>query len=278
MTTVSLIGAGGKMGMRLSKNLQGSAYNVHHIEISAEGRQRLKEQLNIDAIGPEQQNVALQNSEVVILAVPDTLIGKISAQVTEQVAPGTMLVILDAAAPFAGHLPKRDDLVYFITHPCHPVIFNKELNDQALNDHFGGLHAEQSVVSTLLQGPESSWELGEDIAKTIYAPIKNSYRVTLHQMAMLEPGLSETVCATLLTAMRQAMDEVVEAGVPHDCARDFLLGHMNILAAVIFDEIEGQFSDACNKAIDNGLGKLLYPDWKKVFNKEELAHSIQLIT
>ena len=47
------------------------------------------------------------------------------------------------------------------------------------------------------------------------------------------------------------------------------LGHMNILAAVIFDEIDGQFSDACNKAIDNGLGKLLHPDWKKVFNERQ---------
>ncbi|MGP8305967.1 phosphogluconate dehydrogenase C-terminal domain-containing protein [Vibrio sp. YIC-376] len=278
MTTISLIGAGGKMGMRLSKNLKASDYKVNHVEISEAGRLRLKEILDIDAIGPQDQNAALQQSDVVILAVPDTLIGNIAAQVCEQLKSGTMVVILDAAAPFAGHLPEREDLVYFITHPCHPVIFNKELNEQALNDHFGGLHAKQSVVSTLLQGPDSAWDLGEDIAKTIYAPIKDSYRVTLHQMAMLEPGLSETVCATLLTAMRQAMDEVVEAGVPYDCARDFLLGHMNILAAVIFDEIEGQFSDACNKAIDNGLEKLLHPDWKKVFNKDELAHSIQLIT
>ncbi|MGO2235089.1 MAG: phosphogluconate dehydrogenase C-terminal domain-containing protein [Marinomonas sp.] len=278
MTTISLIGAGGKMGMRLSKNLKNSDYKVNHVEISEQGRKNLKEQLNIDAIGPDQQNSALEASDAVILAVPDTLIGKISSQVCEHLKPGTMVVVLDAAAPFAGHLPKRDDLVYFVTHPCHPVIFNKELNQDALNDHFGGLHAKQSVVSTLLQGPDSAWELGEDIAKTIYAPIKNSYRVTLHQMAMLEPGLSETVCATLLTAMRQAMDEVVDGGVPYDCARDFLLGHMNILAAVIFDEIDGQFSDACNKAIDNGLGKLLHPDWKKVFNKDELAHSIQLIT
>ncbi|MCE0494892.1 NAD(P)-binding domain-containing protein [Vibrio sp. DNF-1] len=278
MTTISLIGAGGKMGMRLSRNLQKSNYEVNHVEISEEGRQRLKESLNIDAIGPQDQTECLKKSDVVILAVPDTLIGKISAEVCEHLNSGTMVVILDAAAPFAGHLPDRKDLVYFITHPCHPIIFNKELDENARNDHFGGLYAKQSVVSTLLQGPDSSWDLGEDIAKTIFAPIKDSYRVTLHQMAMLEPGLTETVCATLLTAMRQAMDEVIDAGVSYDCARDFLLGHMNILSAVMFDEVEGQFSDACNKAIENGLGKLLYPDWKKVFNKEELAHSIQLIT
>lgn len=278
MTTISLIGAGGKMGVRLSKNLQGSKYDVFHFEVSEVGKNRLKDELGITAVPLDQQNDRLQESDVVILAVPDTIIGKVAESITPYLRSNTMVVVLDAAAPFAGHLPEREDLVYFISHPCHPVIFNKELNSDALNDHFGGIAAKQSIVSTLLQGPESAWELGEDVAKTIYAPIKDAYRVTLHQMAMLEPGLSETVCATLLMAMRQAMDEVVEAGVPYDCARDFLLGHMNILGAVIFDEIEGQFSDACNKAIDNGLEKIMVPGWKKVFDKDELAHSIQLIT
>ena len=32
-------------------------------------------------------------------------------------------------------------------------------------------------------------------------------------MALLEPGLSETVCASLLSGMREAMDEVVRRGV-----------------------------------------------------------------
>ncbi|CCO49719.1 conserved hypothetical protein [Vibrio nigripulchritudo SOn1] len=278
MTTISLIGAGGKMGVRLSKNLQGSKYDVFHFEVSEVGKNRLKNELGITAVPLEQQNDRLQESDVVILAVPDTIIGKVADSINPYLRPNTMVLILDAAAPFAGHLPEREDLVYFISHPCHPVIFNKEPNVAALNDHFGGIAAKQSIVSTLLQGPESAWDLGEDVAKTIYAPIKDAYRVTLHQMAMLEPGLSETVCATLLVAMRQAMDEVVEAGVPYDCARDFLLGHMNILSAVIFDEIEGQFSDACNKAIDNGLDKIMAPGWKKVFDKDELAHSIQLIT
>ena len=56
-------------------------------------------------------------------------------------------------------------------------------------------------------------------------------------MAMLEPGLSETVCATLLAVMKDAMDEVVRRGVDRTCARDFLIGHMNILAAVTFEEV-----------------------------------------
>jgi len=79
--------------------------------------------------------------------------------------------------------------------------------------------------------------------------------------------------------MREAMDEVVARGVSYDCARDFLLGHMNILGAVIFDEVKGgQFSDACNKAIEFGKPALMRDDWKKVFEPDEIAASIQRIT
>jgi D-apionate oxidoisomerase len=91
-------------------------------------------------------------------------------------------------------------------------------------DYFGGAHAPQSITSALMQGPDSAFDLGEAIARTIYQPILRSYRLTVDQMALLEPGLSETVCATLLDVMREAMDEVVARGVPPECARDFLLG------------------------------------------------------
>ena len=69
---------------------------------------------------------ALDGADVVILAVPDTHIGKVAAGIETKLAPGTMVIVLDAAAPFAGHLPKRPDLTYFVTHPCHPPIFNDE--------------------------------------------------------------------------------------------------------------------------------------------------------
>src|SRR3546814_15039897 len=84
-----------------------------------------------------------------------------------------------------------------------------------------------------MQGPEEHYALGEEIARVIWAPILRSHKVTVDQMALLEPGLSETVCASLLDVMREAMDEVVARGVPQEAARDFLLGHMNVLAAAI---------------------------------------------
>jgi len=263
------------MGLRLSANLADSDFDVRHVEVSEAGRQRLRDGLGIDCVSPAD---AVAGADVVILAVPDTLIGKVSHELEPSLASGTMIIVLDAAAPFAGHLPKRDDLVYFVTHPCHPPIFNDETDIDAKRDYFGGDKARQGIVNALMQGPEAAYELGEQVAKVIYAPVSDSYRVTVDQMALLEPGLSETVCATLLATLREAMDEVIARGVPREAARAFLLGHMNILSAVIFEEIEGSFSDACYKAIKYGKPDLIQPDWKKVFEPEALAASIQRIT
>jgi D-apionate oxidoisomerase len=275
MTTIALFGAGGKMGYRLTRNLRGSRFEVRHVEVSEPGRARLKSDFGVDCVDP---GAGLAGASAVILAVPDTAIRKVAASISAQLAPGTMVIVLDAAAPFAGHLPARSDLTYFVTHPCHPPIFNDETDPAAQQDRFGGIAARQHIVSSLMQGPEADFAKGEEIAKLIWAPVMRSHRVTVEQMALLEPGLSETVCATLLDVMREAMDEVVRRGVPPEAARDFLLGHMNVLGAVIFKETPGVFSDACNKAIQFGKPALMRDDWKKVFEPAEIAASIQRIT
>ena len=276
MTKVALLGAGGKMGVRLAMNLARTDFEVAHVEVSPAGQARLKAETGLDCV---PQEAALAGAEVVILAVPDTVIGKVAGAVVPQLAPGTMVVVLDAAAPFAGHLPERADITYFVTHPCHPPIFNDEDTPEGRADHFGGVAAKQGVVNALMQGPREHYELGDRIARAIYAPVVRSHEVTVKQMAMLEPGLSETIVASLLMVMREAMDEVVaRSGVSKECARDFLLGHMNILGAVIFEERQGQFSDACNKAIEFGIPMLMRDDWKKVLEWDEVAASIKRIT
>ena len=275
MTTIALFGAGGKMGVRLSKNLAQTDFITRHVEVSEAGRARLKAEVGAECLAPE---AAIQGADVVVLAVPDTAIGKVAAGIVPLLAPGTMVICLDAAAPFAGHLPVRDDITYFVSHPCHPPIFNDETSPEGKRDFFGGVAAKQGIVNALMQGPEAHYALGEAVGKAIYAPVVRSHRVTVEQMAILEPGLSETVCASLLVVMREAMDEAVARGVPKEAARDFLLGHMNILGAVIFDEVPGVFSDACNKAIEFGKTVLMRDDWKRVFEPEEIAASIQRIT
>ena len=275
MTSIALFGAGGKMGHRLSRNLKDSAFTVRHVEVSEQGRARLAQDFGVQCVSAE---VALADAQVAILAVPDTHIGKVAQSINHLLKPGTMVVVLDAAAPFAGHLPERPDLTYFVTHPCHPPIFNDETALDAKADRFGGVAARQHIVSALMQGPEEHYAMGEEVARTIWAPVMRSHRVTVEQMALLEPGLSETVVASLLDVMREAMDEVVARGVPAEAARDFLLGHMNILGAVIFKEQPGVFSDACDKAIQFGKPMLMRDDWKRVFEPDEIAASIQRIT
>ncbi|MGL4528204.1 MAG: phosphogluconate dehydrogenase C-terminal domain-containing protein [Aestuariivirga sp.] len=275
MTRLALFGAGGKMGMRLGRNLKSSAYEVAAVELSSEGQRRIESELGWKGVDAD---TAIKGAEIVVLAVPDTAIGKVAHAIIGKLNPGTMIVVLDAAAPYAGHLPKRDDVTYFITHPCHPPIFNDETDMAAKLDRFGGVAAKQAIVCALMQGPESDYARGEAVARTIWAPVMRSHRLTVEQIALLEPGLAETVVASLLDVMREAMDEVVRRGVPEAAARDFLLGHMNILGAVIFKEQPGVFSDACNKAIQFGKPMLMRADWKKVFEEQEIAESIRRIT
>lgn len=275
MTKIALFGAGGKMGMRLGANLKNSSYTVAPVEVSEAGKARLSNELGWQATPVDH---ALEGADIVVLAVPDTAIGKVAHGIVDKLKPGTMVVVLDAAAPYAGHLPKRDDITYFVTHPCHPPIFNDETDMAAKLDRFGGIAAKQAIVCCLMQGPESDYAKGEAVARTIWAPVMRAHRLTVEQLALLEPGLAETVVASLLDVMREAMDEVVRRGVPELAARDFLLGHMNILAAVIFKEQPGVFSDACNKAIQFGKPVLMRDDWKRVFEPGEIAASIQRIT
>ena len=156
-TKIALFGAGGKMGYRLASNLKPAPFEVHHVERSPAGQEHLKSGLGLECVPAHE---ALQGAEVVILAVPDTAIGKVAASIAGELKPGTMVMVLDAAAPFAGHLPKRDDLAYFVTHPCHPPVFNDETDLAAKRDYFGGIAAKQHIVCSLMQGPESAYSTG----------------------------------------------------------------------------------------------------------------------
>ena len=275
MTKIALVGAGGKMGLRLSRNLRGSEYDVAHVEISDRRRSALESE-GLHVVDLEQ---ALDGACVVILATPDNRIGRITHQIEPFLTEGTMVMMLDVAAAYAGDLPKNDALTYFITHPCHPPVFSDETDPEAQRDFFGGEHAKQHIICCLSQGPEEAYTLGEAIARTIYKPVMRSHRCTVEQMAILEPALSETVLATCLTLLREATDEAVRHGVPAEAARDFILGHLRVELAIVFEEKEGAvFSDGAYKAITAAKSVLFQPDWKKVFEPEALAESVRQIT
>ncbi|HEX4853706.1 phosphogluconate dehydrogenase C-terminal domain-containing protein [Arenimonas sp.] len=275
MKKVVVLGAGGKMGYRCSANLRGAPYEVSHVEVSEAGRARLKE-LGISCAPADS---AIPQADVVVLAIPDNVIGKATRQLAKQFKPGAILIALDAAAPFAGELPEREDLTVFVAHPCHPPIFNDETDLEAKRDHFGGVKAKQAIVCALLRGPQEHFDLAEDVATRMYAPVMRSHRATVEQMAILEPVLSETVCATCLTVIREATDEAVRRGVPKEVAHDFILGHLNVELAILFDQLPGvRMSDAANRAVERAKKEIFAPDWKKVFEPDAIRESIRQIT
>lgn len=275
MMKVTLIGAGGKMGCRLTNNLKDSDYEMHYVEISARGIENLKEL----GVKTESAQKVVPESDIVILAVPDVALGKVSEKIIPQMHFGAMVVFLDPAVAMAGKLHQRKDISYFISHPAHPSVFNWEPTPEAQNDFFGGTLAKQVIVCTLLQGRGSEYSKGEELAKNMYAPVSKSYRITVEQMALLEPALVETLSATCLAIVKEGMDEIIKRGVPTEAAREFLLGHLNIQLAVIFQEIPGAvFSDAAIKALERGRKILFKEDWKQIFEPENVLEQVNDIT
>ncbi len=273
MTKIALMGAGGKMGVRLATNLKGTRFDVAPVEVTEAGRTRLKAATGMDCIEPGQ---ALSRAAVVVLAVPDRAIGKVTHEIVPTLDPGTAVIVLDAAAPHAGEMPHRADVTYFVTHPCHPPIFNDEDNAARL-DYFGGVKAKQHIVCALMQGPEDHYALCEEVARAIYAPVMRAHRCTVEQIAILEPALSETVGATLALALREATDEAVRRGVPEQAAHDFILGHLNIELAIAFGIFpEGKFSDGALHAIAQARPQIFREDWlDRVFAPEAVLQSVR---
>jgi hypothetical protein len=272
---ITLIGAGGKMGCRLTDNLKHSDYDMSYVEVSPAGLERLA-QRGVHTTSAEQ---AVPDADVVILAVPDIYIGKVANELLAKFKPGAIVVTLDPAAAVGGHLPKRDDITYFVSHPTHPSVFNWEADQKKHFDYFGGITAHQAIVCALMQGPEEHYAIGESLAKTMYAPVTRAHRITVEQMALLEPGLAETFLGAVMFTMREAMDEVIKMGVPKDAVFDFFMGHINIDLALCFDQIPGGvFSDACYKAIQIGKPLIFRDDWKKVLDPEHVKYQVGVMT
>jgi len=273
--SVSLIGAGGKMGMRLTHNLLKSDYEVMYSEVSRAGIDKLKEKGVKTTDGYE----AVPQSDAVIFAVPDVALGKVTEEYIPMMKSGALAVTLDPAAALAGKLYDRKDIAYFITHPAHPSIFNWEPEEEKMKDHFGGMAAKQAIVCSILKGSDEDYLSGEKLAKTFYAPVWRSHRITAEQMGLLEPALVETLASTCVYVIREGLNEVIKRGVPPDAARDFLLGHLRIQMAVLFNELPGAvFSDAANKALQRGLKEFIKDDWKKVFEPDNVKDQITAIT
>jgi hypothetical protein len=272
--TVAVLGAGGKMGFRVTRKIRDAGYDLRAVEIGEPGRERLRDA----GINVVDRETALKGAEVVVLAIPDSAIGPVSHEIVPQLDPGTILVILDAAAPYAGALPQREDVTYIVGHPCHPPLYAHDITDpEQRRDVHGGV-APQSIVVALMQGPEEHYAVGAAICEAMWSPILRTHRVTLEQLAILEPGLSEMVAMAFIDTMVEALDECVEKyGIPREAAFDFLIGHINVETSMWFGFTPKVPSDAALRLMRFAKSVVLASDWRDALSPAKVKEASELI-
>jgi ketol-acid reductoisomerase len=253
--------------MRVSRNLQKSAHTVFYSENSPAGQDRVR----AEGRGITSTDDAVKGADVVILAVPDTVLGVVSEGVVPQMKAGAILLTLDPAAAYAGLLATRDDVVQAVAHPCHPSVFLERTTKEEWADTFGGEGAPQNVVAAIDEdAPAATRDSAEAVIRTIYAPVIDVHWVTVKQLAILEPTLVETVACMIGTLLNEALHETVHtAGVPEEAAKAMLFGHVQI---ALTNALRGSnpFSEACEIAIQYGKDTIIKDDWKKIFDDSEL--------
>jgi hypothetical protein len=109
MSTTSLIGAGGKMGCRITDNLKDSDLRMLYVEVSEAG---------IDTCDSDSAGGPQEGSRCVRIPHPDASSADWRRSLP-MVKSGAMVICL-VAAPFAGKLPARGTS-RTLSHPCiHP--------------------------------------------------------------------------------------------------------------------------------------------------------------
>ena len=264
--TVAVIGAAGKMGMRVSNNLNLTDATIHYCEASEGGKARLAE------LGRTVSTVeeAVPAADVVILAVPDVVLGKVSEQIVPMMQADSVLLTLDPAAAYAGLLAQRDDVHPACAHPAHPSIFLERTTVEEYADTFGGIAADQDVVAAIESDDEAARARTEAVVRAIYAPVIDVHWVTVKQLAQLEPTLVETTACMIGQFLKDSMDHAInEVGIPEGAVKSLFYGHIGI---ALTNALRGSnpFSEACLLAMDYGRDAIIKDDWKRIWDDEDL--------
>jgi hypothetical protein len=262
---IGILGAGGKMGMRIGANLKKLPNEIFYIENAESGIKRLEE----SGIKVSAPAAAIGRVDVLILAVPDILINKISTEVVPDMKSDATVILLDPAAAYMNQVCIREDLHYTVIHPCHPALFKEQPTLEGYSDHFGGLSGLQDIVSTHWKGARAKYKLACDIVRQMFAPVDQVFEITIEQMAFLEPSVVEVCGLSLVSVLKELVEEMDKRDIPKDAAMSFLLGHIKIELAILLLG-SNPASDAAMIAMDYGKDKLIKEDWKKVLTDESL--------
>lgn len=270
---VSVIGAGGKMGTRVSNNLakHPDSIDLRFCENSAAGIAAIQAR-GFSVVSAES---AVPESDIVVLAVPDVIIKKVSVGVVALMRPGATLIILDPAAAVARELALRDDCTFVVTHPCHPSYFVNQESDEARADAFGGIAATQDLVMAKIQGDDANFANAKTVSEQMFAPVTNCFVMGIRDIAFLEPTLVEILGASTLYAMAETVNEAERRGIQREAAISFLTGHINVLSSIFLGRLGNvQVSDACKVAIGLGNRLVLRDDWKRIWEDDVLDKAI----
>lgn len=277
MTTVAILGAGGNMGRRITRSLRSDpSRELRLIEPGERGQILIREQgLRVSA-----QAQGLAGAEVVVFAVPDKIVRSVAAEVIPLLDSGTSILFLDPAAVAAGRIPIRDDIQCYVTHPTHPPLYSimEEPELDARRDYWGGGQAHQSLVFATAWGDEDHAKIVEQLCIDMFAPITRSHRISVDQMAMLEPALSETLTNGCIAIIHEGMERVIAAGVPEAATRDFLMGHLQIGIALIFEQLDWKLSEGAQMALVDSRKQLFRDDWYEIFERHNIMKSLKAIT
>src|SRR5687768_16634935 len=100
MRTMALVGAGGKMGCRITNNVKGSNWRVHYVESAPAGVQRLED----CGVKSSPADEALKDADVVIFAIPDVAMEAVTREMVPKIKAGALVMLLDPAAPLDGKI------------------------------------------------------------------------------------------------------------------------------------------------------------------------------
>ena len=270
---VSVIGAGGKMGTRVTNNLakHPDSIDLHFCEASEAGIASIQAR-GFSVVAAEQ---AVPKSDIVVLAVPDVIIKKVSVGIVAMMRPGATMIILDPAAAVARELALRDDCTFVVSHPCHPSFFVAQETPEARADAFGGIAATQDIVMAKIQGDDNNFADAKKVSEIMFAPVTNAYVMGIRDIAFLEPTLVEILGASTLYAMAETVNEAERRGVQREAAISFLAGHINVLSSIFLGRLGNvKVSDACQVAIGLGNRLVLRDDWKRIWEDDVLDKAI----
>jgi len=258
------------MGQRIAPNLKKFGYDFVCCEKDQAGLDKLTAQGYIAKVTEE----AVASCDIIVCALPDAALPMLSAKLVPMLKPGAIFITLDPAAARAGKLTTREDCTFIVTHPCHPPLFGDRDTPEEKADLFGGTAAKQDIVMALFTGKEEDYAIAEALCCKMFNPVGTAHRITVEQMAILEPAAAEVVVAMMACMMKESIEESVRRGVPRPAAEAFLLGHIQIPLAIALKS-SNPFSDAAMIAVDYGKRHVLREDWKKVFEPEYIEDVLQ---